>query len=70
MGSPTTRPGFVNPNRQTVVRQTKFGSNHWNQTTYELACADCGERYGANGCDIHIRRCPSCQSGKPGSPLE
>jgi hypothetical protein len=37
--------------------------------TYGLGCSRCGEVYGANGSDIHLRKYPSCQGGSPGLPL-
>jgi hypothetical protein len=30
----------------------------------------CGHRYGANGSDFHIRKCPNCQGGAPGLAIE
>jgi hypothetical protein len=36
------------------------------QYVYVLQCSICGYEYGANGSDIHLRRCPSCQGGQPG----
>jgi hypothetical protein len=65
----TTTPGFVNVNDQEVIRRTKLNGNLSGQRVYELRCLDCSSNYGANGCDIHIRRCPSCQRGAPGLPL-
>jgi hypothetical protein len=62
----TTEPGYVNPNGQVTVRNTgKPGTDHL-QYIYQLACSRCGHVYGANGSDIHERKCPSCQSGAPG----
>ena len=28
-----------------------------------VVCGDCRGEYGANGCDLHARRCPVCQGG-------
>jgi Zn finger protein HypA/HybF involved in hydrogenase expression len=62
----TTQPGFVNRNRQVVIRNTGLpGSDHM-QSVYQLGCSDCGHVYGANGSDIHLRLCPKCQGGAPG----
>lgn len=36
------------------------------QKVYLLACKRCGFLYGANGSDIHDRKCPQCQGGKAG----
>jgi hypothetical protein len=62
----TTAPGFVNQHEQEVIRNTgKAGTDH-GQYVYELKCQHCGNRYGANGSDIFERKCPKCQSGRPG----
>lgn len=65
----TTVLGFVNPHGQEVIRHTgKVGTDH-GQYVYELKCKHCGHRYGANGSDIHERKCPACQDGRPGHAL-
>ncbi len=64
----TTAPGFVNRNDQIVIRDTgQAGTDHL-QRVYVLHCAKCDHVYGANGSDIHERKCPSCQGGAPGFP--
>lgn len=66
----TTLPGYVNSHGQEVVRDTGFPSGTFSgQRVYELRCRHCGHRYGANGCDIHNRRCPSHQNGMAGERL-
>jgi hypothetical protein len=66
----TTAPGFMNRNGQTVVERTGFPSTTFpRQLIYRLKCRACSQEYGSNGCDIHARRCPHCQSGSPGEPL-
>jgi hypothetical protein len=68
--SPTTAPGFHNPNHQVVIASTGASSTSRDkQTIYHLRCASCGHNYGCNGLDIKERRCPNCQSGAPGEPL-
>ena len=62
----TTDVGYENLNQQTVVRQTDLPGNLPGQTVYVLKCGRCGAEYGTNGCDIHLRRCPSCMGGPPG----
>jgi hypothetical protein len=63
----TTRPGFVNPNRQEVIRDTGAKSAARNaQSVYVLRCNACQQNYGCNGMDIKARRCPACQGGVPG----
>jgi hypothetical protein len=61
----TTTVGFRNPNRQTVLRKTNQLGDA-GQHVYVLLCGDCGLQYGANGFDIHLRKCPSCMGGQPG----
>jgi hypothetical protein len=69
--SPTTEPGFVNPNRQVVERATGAPSSlRRGQTIYALRCRDCGYRYGCNGLDIKERCCPSCQGGVAGEAVQ
>jgi hypothetical protein len=68
--SPTTTPGFVNPNRQCVIARTGAPSRtRASQTIYHLRCALCQHNYGCNGLDIKDRLCPACQSGSPAEPL-
>ena len=62
----STSPGYINRNRQRVVRATDLPGNDHLQKIYILRCEDCGTEYGANGSDIFQRRCPKCQGGKPG----
>lgn len=62
----TTTPGFRNRNDQTVIRGTDIPGTDHNQYVYELKCGRCGLHYGANGSDIHLRRCPGCDGGAPG----
>jgi hypothetical protein len=62
----TTTPGYVNRNRQEVIRNTGLpGTDHF-QFVYVLRCGDCANEYGANGSDIFQRKCPACQGGAPG----
>lgn len=58
--------GFVNRHGQicTGHRGTP-GTDHL-QRAYRVECGLCGHAYGANGSDIHERRCPECQSGATG----
>ena len=68
--SPTTEPGFTNPNRQVVQRATGAASTTRDgQNIYALRCRDCSHTYGCNGMDIKERRCPQCQGGVAGEPL-
>jgi hypothetical protein len=65
----STKPGYVNPKGQVTVRNTGLPGTDHVQYVYQLACSHCGENYGANGTDIHDRKCPKCQGGAPGLPL-
>ncbi|MAM61724.1 MAG: hypothetical protein CMH11_09555 [Maritimibacter sp.] len=62
----STRTGFVNDRGQVVIRCTdKKGTDHM-QKIYQMACSECGNVYGANGSDTHLRKCPICQGGADG----
>jgi hypothetical protein len=62
----TTLPGYVNKNRQEVLKATDLPGNDHNQVVYVMKCGDCGNRYGANGSDIWQRKCPACGGGAEG----
>ncbi len=64
--APTTKPGYVNRNGQVVIRKTDIRGTDHLQWVYVLLCRRCDTSYGANGSDIHARRCPSCQQGALG----
>jgi hypothetical protein len=66
----TARPGYVNTNRQEVIRDTGAPSTTRDaQSIYELRCNACRHRYGCNGMDIKARKCPACHGGAVGEPL-
>ena len=67
----TTDKGCVNRNCQENLGQPEppRPGNHSNQKLFILHCHCCGDNYGANGCDIHERKCPYCQRGRPGLEL-
>ncbi len=65
----TTVPGFVNANGQITIRDTGLAGTDHLQRVYQVACSHCGCIYGANGSDLHDRKCPACQSGSAGLPL-
>lgn len=67
---PTTCTGYVNRNGQVVVRNTRAPGTDHGQSVYQLGCSHCGHAYGANGSDIHERKCPKCQGGAAGLLLE
>jgi hypothetical protein len=62
----TTAPGYRNRNGQVVIGPTGLPGNDHNQRIYQLCCGSCGLNYGANGSDIHLRKCPNCGGGRPG----
>ncbi len=65
----TTTPDYRNRNGQIVIRATGHPSTDHNQQVYQMACEHCGLNYGANGSDIHGRKCPACAGGRPGLVL-
>lgn len=62
----TTKIGFINRNKQVNIRATGVPGTDHGQSIYVLYCKPCGHTYGANGSDIHLRKCPACQGGRPG----
>lgn len=62
----TTAIGYINRNGQTVISKTDTAGNDHNQLVYILECQTCHHQYGANGSDIHLRRCPNHDGGRPG----
>ena len=66
----TTDPGYRNIHGQIVISRTGFPSESFpGQTIYRLRCDHCKHEYGANGSDIHKRRCPRHQDGAKGEAL-
>lgn len=64
-GKGTTKKGFVNDNSQENLGRTdEMGTDHM-QYYYHMKCHKCNHEYKANGTDIHQRRCPKCQGGRP-----
>ena len=64
-----TTPGYRNDEGQEVVRRTEARGGS-GQRVFVMRCGVCGHEYGAYGCDIDIRRCPACQDGPAGLPLD
>src|SRR6266481_4506702 len=65
----TTKPGYINPRDQEVIRNTRkagAGRGHW---IYELKCRVCGHHYGANGNYI-AGLCVPRDSDPAGTPSE
>ena len=64
----TTRIGYVNRNGQECHGTRGVPGTDHCQSSYQMFCKaeDCGHVYGANGSDVHLRKCPRCQGGRPG----
>lgn len=60
----TTVIGYINKNNQENCGITCKGGTHVGQKLYRMNCLECGHLYEANGCDIWLRKCPSCQTSK------
>jgi hypothetical protein len=58
--------GAVNRNGQICLGTRGVAGTDHLQLVYRLECGHCGLIYGANGSDVHERRCPGCQGGRPG----
>jgi len=72
-GVPIKNPeaaGYINDNNQMCLgTRGKPGTDHL-QYSYRMICLeeDCEFIYGANGTDVHERKCPRCQKGAPEIP--
>ncbi len=60
------RKGQINFGRTDPPRA---GTDH-GQFVYVMHCPKCDVNYGANGSDIWQRKCPYCQGGAQGLPLQ
>jgi rubredoxin len=63
---PTVEIGYTNPNDQRCCGTLGVPETDINAFAYKLECNLCGFVYGANSGDVHERKCPNCQGGKPG----
>ena len=77
MATSARRPGDISPNDQILIARTDRPGTDHRQYVWVLVCARrapdgaiCGYRYGANGSDFHIRKCPECQDGATGLGIE
>jgi hypothetical protein len=62
--------GELNRNGQELVQKTTTKSTtHPFARIWRMRCSKCGNEYGSNSCDAHIRRCPRCSAGQPSEPL-
>jgi len=63
--SKTTQIGYENNNKQKVLGSRNLNSTDKKNVTFKIYCGDCDEVYGAKTSEIHRRKCPACQEGKP-----
>ena len=64
VGMKTTDLGYINKHNQKNLGCRGISETHYNQRFFEMECLDCGNKYMANGCDIWLRKCPSCGKTK------
>jgi hypothetical protein len=58
--------GAVNRNGQRCCGHRGVTGTDHGQLAYKVDCTRCGYVYGANGSDMHERRCPVCDGGAAG----
>ena len=58
--------GYINPNGQRCHGHRGVPGTDHGQYSYRVECTSCANVYGANGSDVHERKCPKCQGGAPG----
>ena len=61
----STDKGYINKNNQRNNGLQGVSDTHYNQRFFEMECLTCGHIYLANGCDIWLRKCPSCFPKSP-----
>ena len=64
-GGPSVQIGYVNPNGQRCCGHRGVPGTDHEQYAYKFECTKRRYVYGANGSDMHERRCPECQRGAP-----
>ena len=65
-GGPTVKIGYVNRNDQECQGHRGHAGTDHKQLAYRMQCRHCDHIYGANGSDVHQRKCPECQGGADG----
>ena len=51
----------INGKGQVLVKRTDTKSTtHPYANIWVMRCTKCGNEYGSNSCDAHIRKCPRC----------
>jgi hypothetical protein len=53
--------GYLNPNGQQCCGHCGVQGTDHLQYAYKVDCTICGYVYGANGSDMHERKCPECR---------
>jgi hypothetical protein len=66
----TTQVGYRNAYGQELTRKTSKAGVPPFQRIFAMKCGACGHEYGANGSEVHSRRCPACQGGPAGVAIE
>ncbi|MCJ8321551.1 MAG: DUF1353 domain-containing protein [Colwellia sp.] len=61
----TTQIGYENSNNQKVLGSRNLDATDKKNVTFKISCGHCNEEYGAKTSEIHRRKCPVCQEGKP-----
>jgi len=61
----TTQIGYINTNNQQVLGSINLDETDKKKVIFKLCCGHCNEVYGAKTSEIHRRKCPTCQEGKP-----
>ena len=66
----TVEIGYINHNNQMCLGTRGVPGTDHLQLSYRMICLEenCEIIYGANGTDVHKRKCPKCQNGAPGIP--
>ena len=67
-GGESVEIGYLNPNDQQCCGHRGVQGTDHGQYAYKVECTKCGYVCGANGSDMHERRCPQCSGGAPGIP--
>lgn len=60
------KPGDTNVNHQQLLRLSRASGTDYKARVWVLKCQLCSNIYGSNSTDAWERRCPNCQSGRPG----
>jgi len=64
-----TTPGSINRNGQRVEGFLREDPKNPLSEIYRVACTLCAYHYAAYSSDLWHRKCPACQDGKEGLPV-